>query len=241
MRSFLCFMLFMLLASHAMAQWADMAHDEAVVSFGYSGQDTDSTVTATAVLPFTINESGRFPFSGWAGGFMQQIAVDGDIESQVVKTKLEGGFDVWQGVNIVGFVENERDEARGIDGQQSIGFFVRPGVFRHGAWRVSGGAGNFVENAEFKEEFEIDEAVTVLARGLVFGSVSWRNASVRIEMAPNVEDARDFDAKFEPAYSVDVSDKLSVVFSGLAEYESRPAVVAKHWCTSWTIAGQFRF
>ena len=242
MRSFLCTMVLMLSASIGFAQWADLAHNEASVAFGYSGQNKDSSLDLTGVYPIRLNEAGSYPFKGWAGAYVQQTVVDGKVESQIIKTKVQGGFTLYRSLSLVGFVANERDEHRGIAGQQEIGLFLRPGVYKEGEWKVSGGAGNYVENTQVKAELGIkDETVSVIARGVVFTSVSWRQVSVLGKVAPNVQNPRDVDASIESALAIEVSDNLNLVIGGALDYESEPIVANAHWHSSWSMAGQLTF
>ena len=128
-------LLSMLYAMPTYSQFADLPQDAKTVDIGVNGDGASQTLSLTAVVPLR-------QINGWAGVFGSRASGEGEVLSEIVKARTQGGFRIGT-FGIEGFTDLERNITKGSALTSQIGTYVRPAIYEKGTLRVSGGIGRF--------------------------------------------------------------------------------------------------
>ena len=190
----------LLFSGLAYAQFSDLVTDNPSITFSMAGQNTTQTTALTGVLPVK-------KMNGWAGVYVSRQIVENEVVDEVYAGHVQGGFRIGD-VGIEGFTELERNRLQDFD-RIRIGYFARPGVYEVAQGRVSGGFGNYSENAEVLEEVGEKEA---LVGWLAFLSGHWEVRGLDIGVTVRYLPELDFDTQTVETVS-SVAYELSNDFS----------------------------
>ena len=122
--------------SASFAQWEELPSEGTTVDFALTANERAQSIYGTAI------HAGE---SYWAGINGTQISADGEILSQDLAARVQGGVD-FAGVSLQGFVEANRDMESEI--ATSIGAYLRKVIEMQKLSIVLGG-GSYVERDQF--------------------------------------------------------------------------------------------
>jgi len=197
----------------SLSQFADITTDARAVNIGVSGDRGSQTHTATVVVPV-----GKI--SGWIGLHGLQSIGDGDVLSEILKARVQGGGS-FSGIGIEGFLDAESNYQSGKALQSQFGYFLRPGIYEQGGLRISGGLGNYLENVQVREELGLEEDDPTSVRWIGFVSINWFGLATIIRLTPDVI-FDDFQFSLDPSIDLKVGEKASLGIQGRLSYESDP-------------------
>ena len=169
----------------ASAQFSDLVTDNPSVTFSMAGQNTTQTTALTGVLP--IKDA-----NGWAGIYASRQIVEGTVVDEVYVGHVQGGFRI-SGFGIEGFTELQRNMMQG--DRLRIGYFGRPGIYEVAGGRISGGFGNFSENAEVLDELDKKEDAETSFGWLAFVSGHWSLYGLNLGATVRYLPELDFDTQ----------------------------------------------
>lgn len=210
------FLLFATLMSYcdlAEAQFDDIPHDNITVDLGLAGDRGSQSNSLTAVFPYPRA-------NGWFGVHALRTTADSEVLSDVVKAHAQGGIRV-RGVGFELFVDAERDKIKGTDLTTAIGYFIRPGIYDKNGWQISGGAGNFIENVDARDELGLTDADGSAVRWLVFASIDYRGVTTLVKATP-LADFSDSQVEVSPSVRYELKENVSLGLSAVLEYHSNP-------------------
>ena len=197
-------------------QFADLPHDAKTVDIGVNGDGGSQTLSLTAVVPVQR-------INGWAGIFGSRASSEGDVLSEMVKARAQGGFRIGT-FGIEAFTDLERNITKGSALTSQIGSYIRPAIYEKGTLRVSGGFGAFLENIQPHEDlvdFVLRKFDTTSFRWLAFSSVGWQKLNTLLKFTPEVG-FKNYKFSVEPAVTFSLSSHLSLRLSGSVIYNSEP-------------------
>ncbi len=144
---------FVLFASQNIyAQWEELPSEGTTVDFALTANEKAQSIYGTA-----IHAGDTY----WMGVNGTQISADGDILSQDLAARLQGGLD-FAGVSLQGFIEVQRDLES--DLTTATGAYLRKVVALEKLAIVLGG-GSFVERDQFAELDTFDKEGTEASAG----------------------------------------------------------------------------
>ena len=227
----LCFTLLLafVAVSISYAQYDEIAHDVRQINIGIAGMNDDTSFSATAILPIDQNK-----IEGWSGLYTQQQTSDGEVTSQVINVHTVVGYAFHERVGINAFVDWNRDKQRGIAGQTQLGAFVSVDLYEDKGWRVNGGAGNFLENKQAREDLELKETDPNVVRALAYVRAQYSRYSVMYKFTPKI-DFSDLQVSVEPTATYTLSDTLSLIVRAKLGYETEPLVEGEEFFTSYQL------
>ena len=126
-----------LIAIPAYAQFADIPHDKTTLNIGMAFNNYDRSISGTFVQPVK-------KINGWGG-----ISYIDMGETRTINAHIQGGLR-YKGVGIEAFTDFERIThilSSGTEPETTtqVGGFLRPGIYKKGNIRLSGGFGNFLK------------------------------------------------------------------------------------------------
>ena len=227
----LCFTLLLafVAVSISYAQYDEIAHDVRQINIGIAGMNDDTSFSATAILPIDQNK-----IEGWSGLYTQQQTSDGEVTSQVINAHTVVGYAFHERVGINAFVDWNRDKQRGIAGQTQLGAFVSVDLYEDKGWRVNGGAGNFLENKQAREDLELKETDPNVVRALAYVRAQYSRYSIMYKFTPKI-DFSDLQVSVEPTATYTLSDTLSLIVRAKLGYETEPLVEGEEFFTSYQL------
>ena len=227
----LCFTLLLafVAVSISYAQYDEIAHDVRQINIGIAGMNDDTSFSATAILPIDQNK-----IEGWSGLYTQQQTSDGEVTSQVINAHTVVGYAFHERVGINAFVDWNRDKQRGIAGQTQLGAFVSVDLYEDKGWRVNGGAGNFLENKQAREDLELKDTDPNVVRALAYVRAQYSRYSVMCKFTPKI-DFSDLQVSVEPTATYTLSDTLSLIVRAKLGYETEPLAEGEEFFTSYQL------
>lgn len=219
----------MVMVSSGYGQYDEIAHDVRQINVGIAGMNDDTSFSATAILPIDQNK-----IEGWSGLYTQQQTSDGEVTSQVINVHTVVGYAFHERVGINAFVDWNRDKQRGIAGQTQLGAFVSVDLYEDKGWRVNGGAGNFLENKQAREDLELKETDPNVVRALAYVRAQYSRYSVMYRFTPKI-DFSDLQVSVEPTATYTLSDTLSLIVRAKLGYETEPLVEGEEFFTSYQL------
>ncbi len=227
----LCFTLLLafVVASISYGQYDELAHDVRQINIGIAGMNDDTSFSATAIVPINQNK-----IEGWGGFYGQQQTSDGEVTSQVLNAHTVVGYAFHERVGVNAFVDWNRDKQRGIAGQTQLGAFVSVDLYEDKGWRVNGGAGNFLENKQAREDLELKETDPNVVRALAYLRAQYSRYSVMYRFTPRI-DFSDLQVSLEPTATYTLSDTLSLILRAKLGYETEPLVEGEEFFTSYQL------
>ena len=201
-------------------QFADLPHDTKTLDIGVNGDGASQTLSLTAIVPIQ-------KVNGWAGIFGSRASGEGEVLSEIVKARLQGGVRIGT-FGIEGFTDLERNITKGSALTSQIGSYIRPAIYENGTLRISGGVGAFIENIQPHEDLLLIKFDPTTFRWLAFSSVGWRKLNTVLKFTPEVG-FRNFKASAEPAVTFSLSTRLSLRLSGSITYNSEPLTETWHY------------
>ena len=214
---------------YAYAQYDEIAHDVRQINIGIAGMNDDTSFSATAIVPIDQNK-----IEGWGGFYGQQQTSGGEVTSQVLNAHTVVGYAFHERVGINAFVDWNRDKQRGIAGQTQLGAFVSVDLYEDKGWRVNGGAGNFLENKQAREDLELKETDPNVVRALAYLRAQYSRYSVMYRFTPKI-DFSDLQVSVEPTATYTLSDTLSLILRAKLGYETEPLVEGEEFFTSYQL------
>jgi len=205
--------LLILLSGPAFGQFSDIATDTRAVNLGVSGDRGSQTHTATVVVPVD-------GIRGWLGLHGLQSVGDGDVLSEILKARVQGGT-VVSGIGIEGFIDAESNYQSGKALQSQFGYFIRPGIYKRGGLKLSGGVGNFLENIQAREELGLEADDPTSVRWIGFVSINFYGLASVIRLTPDIS-LDDFQFSLDPSIDFKVGARASLGIQGRVSYESDP-------------------
>lgn len=215
--------------------YEEIAHDVRQVAIGVDGSGGGNSLSATLIVPF---EQGKT--SGWAGGFAQQQSNDGEVIEQMLNAHATGGYALHDRVDINAFVDWTRDKERGIAGQSQIGAFVNVDIYADNRLALNGGAGNFVENKQARDDLGLKDTDPNVVRALAYVQLKYDRYVLMNRFTPQI-DFSDLQFMVEPTATYSLSDKLSLVVKAKLGYETEPLVEGEEFYTSYQLQLSSRF
>ena len=227
----LCFTLLLafVAASISYGQYDELAHDVRQINIGIAGMNDDTSFSATAIVPINQNK-----IEGWGGFYGQQQTSDGEVTSQVLNAHTVIGYAFHERAGVNAFVDWNRDKQRGIAGQTQLGAFVSVDLYEDKGWRVNGGAGNFLENKQAREDLELKETDPNVVRALAYLRAQYSRYSVMYRFTPKI-DFSDLQVSLEPTATYTLSDTLSLIVRAKLGYETEPLVEGEEFFTSYQL------
>ena len=227
----LCFTLLLafVAVSISYAQYDEIAHDVRQINIGVAGMNDDTSFSATAIVPIDQNK-----IEGWSGLYTQQQTSDGEVTSQVINAHTVVGYAFHERVGINAFADWNRDKQRGIAGQTQLGAFVSVDLYEDKGWRVNGGAGNFLENKQAREDLELKETDPNVVRALAYVRAQYSRYSIMYKFTPKI-DFSDLQVSVEPTATYTLSDTLSLIVRAKLGYETEPLVEGEEFFTSYQL------
>ena len=208
--------------------YEEIDHATRQIAVGIAGAGDDNSLSATVIVPIRGN---KISDTSWAGGFVQQQTSDGEVTAEVLNAHTVVGYDVHDIVSLNAFADWNRDKQRGIAGQTQFGGFVGVDIYEENGWKVTGGAGNFLESKQALEDLEKKANDSAVVRALGYVKVGFGRYSVRLDFTPKLDLSHpQTSVKGKAAFSL--NDKLSLVVSGVAGYDSEPLVDGEEFYTS---------
>ena len=204
---------FFALHSPSWAQFDDIPHAEITIDLGLAGDRGSQSNSLTAVFPYASA-------NGWFGIHALRTTAGDEVLSDVVKAHAQGGVRFGT-LGFELFADAERDKLKGTDLTTALGYFVRPGIYERNGWQISGGAGNFVENTDARDELGLTDADDTVIRWLAFSSIDYRGVSTLVKATP-ISDFSDFQLEISPSIKFELKQNISLGVSALWEYDSDP-------------------
>ena len=207
--------MFLLFTSHnpSSAQFGDTPHDEGItVDLGLAGDRDSQNESITAVLPVPA-------INGWLGIHGLRTVGNGEVLSEVARGHIQGGGNIGK-LGLEGFIDAERNKAKGSDLSTEVGAFVRLGTHRRGNLRVSGGIGNYLENVDLREELGIEDEGTI-NRWLGFASFDYSQLSGLLKFTPR-SDFSDTQGSLELNLQIELKENISLLLRSGTEAHSDP-------------------
>lgn len=134
----------------AQAQWEEIPEAGTTLDFGGTANSKAQAFTGQAI------HAGR---NYWIGTQGSQISADGDVKTQDIAARLQGGFDFFR-VSLQGFIEVERDMHA--EFTTATGAYFRKVIAIRGLDFILG-LGSFVAREQVRAELGLDtQAPTVL-------------------------------------------------------------------------------
>ena len=197
----------------AWAQFDDIPQDKITVDLGLAGDRGSQSNSLTAVVPIP-------EVNGWVGIHGLKTTADSEVLSEAIKAHAQGGLRFGSfGVEL--FVDAERDKLKGTDLTTAFGYFIRPGIYERNGWQVSGGAGNFIENIDARDELGLTDADGSAVRWLAFASADYRGVTTLVKATP-ITDLSDFQLEISPSVRFTLKEDVSLGLSAVWEYDSDP-------------------
>ena len=219
----------MVLGSSGYTQYDELAHDVRQINIGIAGMNDDTSFSATVIVPINQNK-----IEGWGGFYGQQQTSDGEVTSQVLNAHTVVGYAFHERVGVNAFVDWNRDKQRGIAGQTQLGAFVSVDLYEDEGWRVNGGAGNFLENKQAREDLELKDTDPNVVRALAYIRAQYSRYSVMCKFTPKI-DFSDLQVSVEPTATYTLSDTLSLIVRAKLGYETEPLVEGEEFFTSYQL------
>ena len=216
-------------ASYADDPYEEVAHDQRQIAIGISGAGDDNSLSATLIVPIKQDR-----IEGWAGGFAQQQSSDGEISAQVINAHTTVGYSVHERVSLNAFADWNRDKQRGIAGQTQFGAFVGVDIYEQSGLLVNGGAGNFLENKQARDDLGVKDTDPNVVRALAYVRGQYQRYSAVWRFTPKV-DLSDIQFTLEPTATYTLSDTLSLVVKAKLGYESEPLVEGEEVFTAYQL------
>lgn len=213
-------LLLILYAIPTYGQFADLPQDAKTVDLGVNGDGASQTFSLTAVVPLPR-------LNGWAGVFGSRASGAGEVLSEIVKARTQGGFRIGT-FGIEGFTDLERNITKGSALTSQIGTYARPAIYESGTLRVSGGIGIFLENIQPHKDLVLRKFDPTTFRWLAFSSIGWRKLNTVLKFTPEVG-FKNYKFSAEPALTFSLTNRLGLRLSGSATYNSEPLTEKWHY------------
>ena len=233
MKWILCLITACLLSAFVMfcahAQYDDLTHNQRQINIGFDGANKDTSISATGIFPINQNK-----IEGWSGVFVQQQTSDGEVTSQVLNGHAVLGYAFHDRVSLNAFTDWSRDKQRGIAGQTQIGAFVSIDIYQEKGYKINGGAGNFLENKQARDDLGIKDTDPNVVRALAYLRTQYSRYSVMFKFTPQI-DLSDLQFSLEPTATYELSDTLSLIASARLGYETEPLAEGEELFTSYQL------
>ena len=135
----IAFMAVLFLTADTSAQWEELPSEGTTVDFALTANEKAQSVYGTAI------HAGK---SYWAGINGTQISHEGEVLSQDLAARVQGGIEFYAGVSIQGFAEANRDDDSEIT--TAIGAYLRK-IIEMNKLAIVFGGGSYVERDQFAE------------------------------------------------------------------------------------------
>ena len=201
-------------------QFADLPQDAKTVDIGVNGDGASQTLSLTAVVPFRR-------LNGWVGVFGSRASGEGEVHSEILKARAQGGFRI-DTFGIEVFTDLERNITKGSALTSQIGGYIRPAIYERGTLRVSGGIGAFLENIQPQKDLVLKRFDPTTFRWLAFSSVGWRKLNTVLKFTPEIG-FKNFKFSAEPAITFSLTNRLGLRLSGSVTYNSEPLTEKWHY------------
>ncbi len=202
------------------SQFADLPTEAKTVDFGISGDGASQTLTLTAVVPFkNIN--------GWGGIFGSRASGEEGVLSEIIKVHIQGGMRLNK-FGIEAFTDLERNISQGTALTSQFGSYIRPGIYKNGTLRISGGIGYFIENIQPYKDLTLRKFDPTSFRWLAFSSIGWKKLNTVLKFTPEVG-FKNYRFSAEPAVTVSLTTRLGLRLSGSLSYNSAPITDNLHY------------
>ena len=211
-------MALVLFAATAFGQYSDLPHDKNQFNLGFLKTGESTSLSTTLVLP--VASDG---FTGWVGAYTSQGEAGNEIIARTNNVHLQGGkrFASLDNLGVEGFIDISSDLNKGTAREVEVGAFIRPGIFKRGDFRVSGGFGNFLESTDVRTELELTEADATVARWLAYTSIHFANLGVLAKATPHYR-LEDFQCELEASLGFTLTAATSIRLHAKTEYDSQP-------------------
>ena len=208
-----------LFTATAFSQYSDLPHDKNQFNLGFLKTGESTSLSTTLVLPVT----GENGFKGWIGAYTAQSEASNAIIARTNNVHLQGGmhFASLDNLGVEGFIDISSDLVKGTDREIEVGAFLRPGIYENGAFRLSGGFGNFLESTDVRAELELTEADGTVSRWLAYTSFHFGNLGVLAKATPHYR-FEDFQCVVEGTLGFSLTGATSIRFHAKTEYDSEP-------------------
>ena len=231
---FLAAMIF-LSAYDVVAEFTDEDTATRHIGIGTSGGGSTNSLSFVGIVPF---KEGKY--TGWVGGFAQQISEGDEIQAQTVNVHAEGEIEFTELLGVTVFGDVLRDRFRGIDRQLQGGFFVSADVIEEDGFDVTVGLGNYVQDKQAREDLELTELDPTTVHLLAYAKTSYRNVSVVWRFTPEL-DLTNPHVEARPKASWQVSDKWGVTVGGIVGFEDEALVDDERLYYSYQLQGTYSF
>ena len=213
-------LLSILYAMPTYSQFADLPQDAKTVDIGVNGDGASQTFSLTAVVPLRR-------VNGWVGVFGSRASSEGEVLSEIVKARTQGGFRIGT-FGIEGFTDLERNITKGSALTSQIGSYIRPAIYEKGTLRISGGIGVFLENIQPHQDLVLRKFDPTTFRWLAFSSIGWQKFNTVLKFTPEVG-FKNYKFSAEPAVTFSLTNRFGLRLSGSATYNSEPLTEKWHY------------
>jgi hypothetical protein len=198
-----------LMAVPCWAQLGDItASETTTVDLGGIKDGNDSSYTISAVVPYD-------KIGGGFQAFLSQQKSDGDITSENLNARVEGGFTWWK-LEVAGFVGFERLFREGTN-TLSVGPFFRLPEYIDGGLKVTSGFGSWLQNQETQAAVGESESLSAYSvRPFLYGAADYGDVNLFGKVSTDYQNLGDIEAEIVPSLVVKIDDRVSV--GVLAQY-----------------------
>ena len=236
---------FALIIAMFACSWA-LAHDDETpfdemdsgkrtIAIGIDGMNDDTSLSATVVVPVNVDR-----IEGWAGGFLQQQTDEGEVISQLLNVHTQLGYNVSDLISINAFGDFLRDKERGIGSQLQVGGFIGIDIYETDMLSVHGGAGNYLENKQARDDLGITDADPNVVRALAYLKLKYGRYSLTNKFSPRI-DLSDLQILVEPSAEYSLSDTVSLLAKARIGYETDPIAEGENWFSAYQLQLQTTF
>ena len=202
----------LIVTTSAFAFLADTDVEHSSVALGLSGQNAESQTTLIGVKALK-------DINGYVAGYAARQSTDGELQSEILIGRLQGGFDV-NVIRVRSYLEGTRNLLQEIAFKREFGIFLESPSYTWQSVEFSAGGGNFVESRDLDDAIGRDAAdAEVNVGALAFLTAELGHFSSVVRFKPNLNN-RDLIAEIAFAFNKDLTERVSIQFTALGQYDT---------------------
>ena len=209
-----CIGLLLIAVALADAQFADTPPENNTIDIGYTGDTKTRAGSLLFVYPLKR-------INGYMGLYGQHAYADGEIQSEILNTRLQGGYDFGR-ASLEGFVATERNLLQGTAREIHLGWFVRPVTYQRRFLTISSGIGNVFTNTLARSDLGLEAGDTLnVPKWLAFTAIHVRGITTLITWTPEIR-FDHHEIEIIPSANIKLRDRLSLGLKFDIDYTTDP-------------------